>query len=171
MWALNKLGFSKLLITTLYCFLAKIKLLFMNAGNKITIKYVRLDDAGLPTVIYGAIGNPSKDKVLEVIESYKRLDHEIIGAFIGDILVGALGICKASEVITIRHISVLENFQKLGIGALLLKEIKKRYGRCNIIAETDEESVDFYAKSCFTCQKFNGKHGNLRYKCKFLNEF
>jgi hypothetical protein len=41
----------------------------MNAENKFTIKYVSLDDAGLPSVIYDAIGNPSKNKVLEVMIS------------------------------------------------------------------------------------------------------
>lgn len=66
----------------------------MNAENTITIKYVRSDDARLPSVIYGSIGNPSKNKILEVIGSYKHLDHKIIGAFISYILVGALGLCK-----------------------------------------------------------------------------
>lgn len=139
----------------------------MNAGNKITIKYVSLDDVGLPSVIYGAIGNPSKNKVLEVIRSYKHSSHEMIGAFMGDILVGVLGLCKTSEVITIRHISVLVDYQGQGIGTLLLDEIKKCYEGCKIIAETDEESVDFYAKSGFTCHAFNMPYGNLRYKCEF----
>jgi hypothetical protein len=40
------------------------------------------------SIIHGALGNPSENKVLEVIENYKNPDHPIIGAFIGDILVG-----------------------------------------------------------------------------------
>jgi hypothetical protein len=32
----------------------------MNAENKITIKSVNLDDARLPSVIHGAIGNPTQ---------------------------------------------------------------------------------------------------------------
>lgn len=139
----------------------------MNAGNKITIKSVNLDDAMLPSVIYGAIGNPSENKVLEVIGSYKNPDHEIIGAFIGDILVGALGFCKTSEVITICHISILKGYQRQGIGTLLLDKVKKSYERCRIIAETDAESIDFYVKSGFTCHGFKGSYGNLRYKCEF----
>ncbi len=35
------------------------------------------------------------------------------------------------------------------------------------MAETDKESVDFYAKSGFTCHGFNGPYGNLRCKCEF----
>ena len=139
----------------------------MNAGNTITIKYVRPDDARLPSVIYGSIGNPSKNKILEVIGSYKHPDNKIIGAFTGYILVGVLGLCKTSEVITIRHISVLLDYQRQGIGNLLLGQIKKCYEGCKIIAETDAEAVDFYAKSGFTCCEFNGPYGNLRYKCEF----
>lgn len=139
----------------------------MNAGNKITIKSVSLDDARLPSVIFGAIGNPSPEKVLEVVESYKDSDHSIMGAFIGDILVGVLGLCKTSKIITIRHISVPLKYQRQGIGTLLLDEVKKQHEGCKIMAETDEESVGFYAKSGFTCHEFKGPYGNLRYKCEF----
>jgi GNAT superfamily N-acetyltransferase len=140
---------------------------FMNAENKITIKSVSLDDARLPSVIYGAIGNPSPEKVLEVIGIYKNSDHIIIGAFIGDILVGVLGLFKTSEIITIRHVSVPLHYQKQGIGTLLLEEVKKQYEGCKIVAETDAESVGFYAKSGYTCHEFKGQYGNLRYKCEF----
>ncbi|MFM8490993.1 MAG: GNAT family N-acetyltransferase [Candidatus Methylopumilus sp.] len=140
---------------------------FMSAENKIIIKSVTLDDARLPSVIHGAIGNPSPEKVLEVIESYKNSDHSIIGAFISDILVGILGLCKTSKIITMRHISVPLQYQKQGIGTLLLEEVKKQYEGCKIMAETDEESVDFYAKSGFTCHEFKGPYGNLRYECEF----
>lgn len=139
---------------------------FMNAENKITIKSVNLDDPRLASVIHGAIGNPSPEKVLEVIESYKNPDHTIIGAFISDILVGVLGFCKSSEVITIHHISVSLHYQRQGIGTLLLEEVKKSCKGCKIMAETDVESVDFYTKSGFTCHGFNGPYGNLRHKCE-----
>ena len=139
----------------------------MNAGNKIIIKSVSLDDARLPSVIYGAIGNPTENKVLEVVESYKDSDHSIIGAFIGDILVGILGLCKTSKVVTIRHISVHLKYQRQGIGTLLLEEVKKQHEGYKIMAETDTESVNFYTKSGFTCHEFKGPYGNLRYKCEF----
>ena len=117
----------------------------MNAENKMTIKSVNLDDARLPSVIHGAIGNPSPEKALEVIGSYKNSDHSITGAFIGDILVGVLGLCKTSKIITIRHISVPLKYQRQGIGTLLLEGIKDFYTGYKVIAETDPESVDFYA--------------------------
>ena len=92
---------------------------FINAKNKITIKHIRVDKAGLPSVI------------------------------------------------TIRHIALLKDFQRRGIGTLLLNYTKKCYERYRFVAETDEESVDFYFESDFTCHEVKGRYGNLRYKCEF----
>jgi GNAT superfamily N-acetyltransferase len=57
-------------------------------------------------------------------------------------------------------------YQRQGIGTLLLEEAKKQYASCKIVAAPDAESVDFYAKSGFTCHEFKGRYGNLRYKCE-----
>jgi len=137
----------------------------MNVENKITIKPVSLDDVRLPLVIRDSIGNPSPDKILEVIKSYSSQDDEIIGAFSDNILVGILGICKNNRLISIRHISVLPEFRDQGIGTLLLGNIRKQ-DASQIIAETDQESVYFYAKSGFSCHEFKSCYGNLRYKCE-----
>lgn len=135
----------------------------------ISIRAVSLDNSGLSSVICGAIGNSTPDKILEVIKSYSNPDNEIFGAFMDDILVGVLGVVKDSETIVIRHISVIENFQRQAIGSLLLDEIKKCYKSYKIIAETDEESVDFYVKSGFVSREFKSQYGNLRYKCEFVD--
>jgi Acetyltransferase (GNAT) domain len=68
--------------------------------------------------------------------------------YIGNSLIGMLRICNTSAVLTIRHISALINYQRQKIGTLLLE--KKQYKVCKIVAETDAESVNFYAKSGFT---------------------
>ena len=135
--------------------------------EKIIIQSVNLNDSVLSSLIYCAIGNPSPEKVLEVIESYKNADHSIIGAFIGVILIGVLGFCTTSEVITISHMAVVKDYQRRGIGTLLLEEIKEGCQGYKIIGETDQDAIDFYVKSGFICHEFNGSYGNLRYKCEF----
>lgn len=82
-------------------------------------------------------------------------------------LIGMVGILKTDKIITIRHISVLPEWRQQGIGTLLLNDVKKRYAGNTIIAETDEESVEFYAKISFFCNSFKGQYGNLRYRCEF----
>ena len=48
-----------------------------------------------------AIGEPVPNRVSDVIKSYDHPDNSIIGAFMGDILIGVLGFCreKASKII------------------------------------------------------------------------
>lgn len=77
---------------------------------------------------------------------------------------------EATEKITIRHISVLPELQRQGVGKLLLDDVKERYANHKIIAETDEESVRFYLKSGFSCNSFEGKYENMRYNCEFNSE-
>lgn len=135
--------------------------------NKIVIRSVNLDNVSLSSLIFGIIGSPSKNKAQKIIESYKQPNHTIMGAFVNDNLIGILGIHKTKE-LTIRHMGVLKESQRQGIGTLLLNNIKNHYKECKIIVETDVESVDFYIKLNFVCHAFKGKHGNLRYTCTFL---
>ena len=141
----------------------------MNAENKINLKKVSADDPKLPDVIKFSIGYPTEDKVLEIIKTYATYGNELTGAYLEGGLIGVVGF-YCLEKITIRHISVLPEFQRKGIGKLLLDNIKKRYAENKIIAETDEESVGFYLKSGFSCNSFEGEYENLRYSCEFGSE-
>ena len=62
----------------------------------------------------------------------------------------------------------MQDFQRQGIGTLLLNKIEEFYTSHSIIAETDDESIDFYAKSCFSCHEFKDLYGNIRYKCELI---
>ena len=91
---------------------------------------------------------------------------------LGDNLIGIIGyLQQTTKQITIRHISVLPKYRQLGIGRLLLNNLKKQSPKYQIIAETDEEAVTFYQKCGFTCNSFQGKYNNLRYKCEFNKNY
>jgi GNAT superfamily N-acetyltransferase len=139
------------------------------AENKINLKKVLEDDPNLPEVIKFSIGYPTENKVLEIIKTYTTYGNELTGAYLEGRLIGIVGV-YCLEKITIRHISVLPEFQRKGVGKLLLDNIKKRYAGNKIIAETDKESVKFYLKSGFSCNLFEGEYKNLRYSCEFLYE-
>lgn len=85
-------------------------------------------------------------------------------------LIVVVGLLQATERITIRHISVLQKFQRQGVGKLLLDDVKERYDEHKIIAETDEESVEFYMKSGFSCNSFEGKYENMRYNRELCSQ-
>jgi len=137
----------------------------MNEKKKIVLRNVNVDEPQLSSVILFSIGHPSQQKVQAVIESYHNTQHKIIGAFIGDILVGIVGLLKIHESIIIRHLSVVPRWRKQGIGTLLLKGVKRCYPHISVVAETDDESVQFYLQLGFACHSFTGPYGTLRYKC------
>lgn len=134
-------------------------------SRDIIIQPITVEHFGLSDVIMLSMGNP--DKVLETLQSYRAGGNELIGATYHDKLIGVIGFFQSAQQITIRHISVLHDFQKQGVGSLLLSEVKKSYTERKILAETDEEAVVFYQKSGFVCTAFQGKYGNTRYRCEY----
>ena len=134
----------------------------------IIIKLINSDDISLSNVIYDSIGNPTPHKISEIIESYNKISRKLFGAFENNTLIAVIGISINKKLINIHHISILKNFRKQGIGTLLFNEVRKRYSVCNVLAKTDDESVNFYIKLGFNCQRFINKYENIRYKCKFV---
>ena len=135
--------------------------------SKIIIEKVATNDLELPGVISFSIGYPTKDKILEVIASYKNVDNQLYGAYLNNQLISIIGLSSnPDQAITVRHISTLPEFRGCRVGTLLLNNIKENYVNCKMYAETDEESVGFYRKHGFKCTPFQGKHSNLRFSCE-----
>ena len=122
----------------------------MNAENKINIKKVSTTNPKLTEVIKFAIGGPpTENKILEVIRTYHSVGNELMGAFLEGRLIGVVGLATNTKKIIIRHISVLPEFKRQGVGQTLIDYVKEHYAEYKIIAETDEESVGLYLKSGF----------------------
>lgn len=135
--------------------------------SKIHLAAITAEESQLPEVIKLSMGLPDPIKVQEIMNTYSLLGHELRGAFLDRRLIGMIGLIHTKEYSTIRHLSVLPNFQREGIGTVLLESVKENCASRKIIAETDEEAVGFYLKTGFTCSSFQGTHGNLRYKCEW----
>lgn len=118
----------------------------------------------LPGVMAYSIGNPTKEKVCKVLDSYKVQNNPLIGYFIDETLVAAIGleVSKASAII--RHINVLPKYQSSGIGRNLVQYVMKLFSLEILSAETDEDAVGFYQTMGFECSGYEGKYGR-RYKC------
>jgi GNAT superfamily N-acetyltransferase len=61
----------------------------------------------------------------------------------------------------------LAEFQKQGVGRLLLDALKARWARHKLMAETDKDSRGFYVKCGFSCHVFLGPHKNMRHTCDY----
>jgi ribosomal protein S18 acetylase RimI-like enzyme len=140
----------------------------MNLENKIFFYRVLLDNTDLSNVIKFSVGNSSDSKLLDVIKSYNNYKNQLFGAYLNKKLIGVVGIEQIMLKIRIRHISVLPEFRRLGIGRLLLKFVKDSYAsldQLTISAETDEEALGFYLKSGYSCVQIQGQYKNIRYSC------
>ena len=134
--------------------------------DNIILKPITLDNHELSKVIKLAIGNPEPKKIAKVINSYSETNNKLIGAYQHEGLIGVIGWLQTTEQITIRHISVLPEFQKQGLGKIFLEYIKNQYPKCKLVAETDKEALAFYQKCGFTFSAFTSKYNNLRYRCE-----
>jgi len=121
----------------------------------------------LPEVITPSIGYPTLEKVQQVVETYKRDDRRLIGCFLDQKLLGVIGVELSCLEVTIKHISVLENFRLQGIGKQLIQYAMNYFSMDTFLAETDRESVGFYRGLGFECFAVNGKQGPRRYTCRY----
>jgi ribosomal protein S18 acetylase RimI-like enzyme len=140
------------------------RLLFMNAKNNLTFEAVNPAYPLLGSVISSSIGSPTPEKIAQVLQSYQRPNQFLIGAFSSRNLIAVIGFELNSMHATIKHISVVDEFKKQGIGKSLIHSLIKDYTPSTVSLETDKESVDFYKKLGFICKPFASKYGT-RYRC------
>ena len=117
----------------------------------------------LPDVISESIGGITHANIEQVLEMYDQPNHVLIGAFDHQHLIGVIGLGLENS-ITIKHISVIKERRMQGIGGRLVRYAIKQFPGKSIIAETDDEAVEFYKSLGFACEAFEGKY-NIRYKC------
>ena len=136
--------------------------------DQITLKTVDSSYFELPSIIAFSIGNPTSEKIQQILDSYKKSNQYLIGCFLGEKLMGIVGFKVHNNEITIRHISVLAEFQRKGIGAMLINYVKDHFKPHIILAETDEDSLNFYIKLGFKYREIQNQHSRIRYKCKLV---
>ncbi len=111
-----------------------------------------------------AIGSPTLEKVQKILESYDEPNHHLLGCYNEDKLVGVIGLQVDGNHGIIKHIAVLETYQKRRIGKALIREAITYLKIKTCEAETDEEGKGFYEKCDFTITPFKGPYCQ-RFKC------
>lgn len=122
--------------------------------------------ADIEEIIAPSIGNPTKEKVQNIIAGYQADDHCLIGAIINDRIVGIIGIKLNKNTAIIKHINVLEEFRKQGIAKKLIQYVIDYFSVKELYAETDGEAIGFYRSLGFKCEEFSTEYG-IRYKCSY----
>ncbi len=112
------------------------------------------------------MGFPTLEKIQKTLKSYNEHAHHFMGAYSEENLVGIVGLHIHETHGIIKHIAILESYQKQGIGKALITEVIKHFQLITCEVETDEEGRGFYEKCGFTCSPFEGKY-NTRYRGKW----
>lgn len=134
----------------------------------IDIKFI-LEQDDILSVLAESVYMPSLDRLMKRAERYKadiniiaygmRMDSTYCGVIILDI--------NNPKHPVINDIAVAKVHQKQGIGSCLIQHINIMLQPEEIIAETDEDAVEFYRKIGFNVISLGEKYpGILRYECR-----
>jgi len=110
----------------------------------------------------------SDKKVQQEYEKYILLSNRTLYSFVveGEI-VGCIGIEQISlSECEIKHIAILADQRGKGIGSKMINYIANKYS--SIVAETDNEAVDFYRRYGFFITSLGEKYpGVERFLCQY----
>lgn len=115
---------------------------------------------------------PDPDRIRGTVKQYAEEDSmEIYGIQFEDEIVAVIGfrLDDQGNNIEITNISVDPEYRGLGYGRGQILELIALYKPKRIIAETDEEAVDFYRNIGFTVSGLGEKYpGVERFRCEFV---
>lgn len=120
----------------------------------------------LPTLIALSIGNPTPEKIEQVLSLYEAPHHYLVGGFEVDKLIGVIGLEIQGTKGAIKHIAVLPGCRSQGVGKALIRYVIDHFSLVALHTETDDDAIEFYRKVGFICQPFEGFHGK-RYECNY----
>lgn len=118
---------------------------------------------------------PDPDKLADVMEKYRTDPALELFGITGedeDDVVGIIGIRSVDENrMVIEHIAVLPECRGMDYGRGLIVEAIELKKPASVVAETDEEAVDFYRSIGFTIESLGEKYpGVERFICTFEAE-
>ncbi|CAM2901225.1 GNAT family N-acetyltransferase [Paenibacillus sediminis] len=117
---------------------------------------------------------PDPDRVDDIIKEYeKNPDLELYGYMDDGICVGVVGsVMRENNVLEIKHIAVLPENRLKGYGRGMIVELILQRKPDLVIAETDEDAVDFYRNIGFIISSLGEKYpGFERFRCEYnVNE-
>ena len=114
---------------------------------------------------------PDPDQLQQTIDDYHtNSNYQLYGlASEGDWL-GIIGYEKQEHnIVEIRHISVRPDVRHTGYGRGMILEVIGVEHPSQIIAETDEEAIDFYRNIGFTVESIGELNPGIeRYRCTYI---
>jgi GNAT superfamily N-acetyltransferase len=116
---------------------------------------------------------PDEDKLITTVNEYQsNRNFEIYGYMEEQEVIAAIGIENMESSVYIRHLSVHPDYRGLGYGRGLLMELIEWKKPEQLIADTDEEAVDFYRSVGFSISSLGELFpGAEQFRCVYnINE-
>lgn len=113
---------------------------------------------------------PTREKYKKEVNSWLNGNNiKAYGCYLGKLLKAIIVVNSVNNTdIKIIGISVCEDCRNKGLGTYMIQKIKEEYSFKRLLAETDNDAVDFYKKCGFevsnTVKKFDGRE-IMRYSC------
>ncbi|WP_442604321.1 GNAT family N-acetyltransferase [Paenibacillus sp. KN14-4R] len=129
----------------------------------------RVDEEGIQELLEFALGQGA-DKLKATVEVYRTSRVlELYGCVSEDHLVGIIGCAERPDnQLEITHLAVHPDSRGAGFGRGIILELIEIKQPASLIAETDEEAVDFYRSIGFTIVSLGEKYpGVERFECKY----
>ena len=131
-----------------------------------------LKTSNVLTVLSESVYMPTEEKLKNRVESYINNSNVVAYGYRDNgIICGLIVIDRSKkEEIVILDIAVNKNIQRCGIGRKLVEYVLYNLKPNILIAETDDEAVNFYRKCGFIINNLGEKHPNIiRYECKYFS--
>ncbi|SFS47105.1 GNAT family N-acetyltransferase [Paenibacillus sp. 453mf] len=115
---------------------------------------------------------PEESHIQAALAMYKNNDStELLGFEDEGQLVALIGIEQDGNKVMIKHLAVLPENREKGYGRGIISEMISSVQPETVIAETDEEAVDFYRNVGFVVYSLGEKYpGVERFRCVFETE-
>lgn len=113
---------------------------------------------------------PDPDRIVEVLREYREDPSlDIRGFYEEETLIGVIGSRMGDDgVLEIRHIAVAPDERGQGYGRGMILTLLEAQNPKAIVAETDEEAVNFYRGIGFTVESLGERYpGVERFRCTY----
>ncbi|WP_307719492.1 GNAT family N-acetyltransferase [Paenibacillus chibensis] len=112
---------------------------------------------------------PDDQAVEKAIREYESHESwQLVGYEDDKLIVGLAGYEKKDNEVILHHIAIIPENRGLGYGRGMILEIMTKERPQRVIAETDEEAVDFYRNLGFIVQSLGEKYpGVERFRCVY----
>ncbi|EHB55131.1 GCN5-related N-acetyltransferase [Mycolicibacterium rhodesiae JS60] len=138
--------------------------------GEVFVRAAEIDERGVADVVALAIGDDPQ-KIRAAVERYRDDQRvRLLVATVRGIPVGVVGYTVEKSAITLLHIATIPSERRTGLGRRLLAEVRGAVADLPLAAETDADSVGFYAATGFTITPLGEKYPGVHRFHARLNE-